>query len=251
MKSCRNLRQGRARGRSPCKARAWHAGSLLYRVWRKNRARSLAKNANAVRCAGQKLLHTHPQLSSMKSVRLSTSRGWPGTTVPGPSVEQTCSASPIGARPKSRMVCRSPAAVQLASAVQPVAATWRKKMSGLGFAPVFHCSEKSPGGRQAKGRDTAETAAAEVGAWREAGTGYPPYPPPTPPHPPHPPPTPPHPPPPQFSPAFLGWKGEKKRVFTLSVTETIQHAPQGRRITPIALHHSSFHFVFHPRLLSY
>ena len=25
-----------------------------------------------------------------------------------------------------------------------------------------------------------------------------------------------------------GCKGEKKRVFTLSVTETIQHAPQGR-----------------------
>ena len=26
-----------------------------------------------------------------------------------------------------------------------------------------------------------------------------------------------------------GGKGERKRVFTLSVTETIQHAPQGRR----------------------
>ena len=39
------------------------------------------------------------------------------------------------------------------------------------------------------------------------------------------PPTPPPPPPP----AFLGCKGERKRVFTLSVTETIQHAPQGRR----------------------
>ena len=35
-----------------------------------------------------------------------------------------------------------------------------------------------PGGRQAKGWETAETAAAEVGAWREAGTGYPPTPPP-------------------------------------------------------------------------
>ena len=68
----------------------------------------------------------------------------------------------------------------------------------------FRRSEKSPGGRQAKGWETAETAAAEVGAWREAGTGYPPYPP----------------------------LREKKRVFTLSVTETIQHAPQGRRIVP-------------------
>ena len=36
-------------------------------------------------------------------------------------------------------------------------------------------AEKSPGGRQAKGWETAETAAAEVGAWREAGT-YPPPP---------------------------------------------------------------------------
>ena len=36
--------------------------------------------------------------------------------------------------------------------------------------------EKSPSGRQAKGWETAETAAAEVGAWRETGTGYPPYP---------------------------------------------------------------------------
>ena len=32
---------------------------------------------------------------------------------------------------------------------------------------------KSPDKRQAKGWETAETAAAEVGAWREAGTGYP------------------------------------------------------------------------------
>ena len=55
-------------------------------------------------------------------------------------------------------------------------------------APIFRRSEKSPGGRQAKGWETAETAA-----------------------------------------AFLGCKGEKKRVFTLSVAETIQHAPQGRR----------------------
>ena len=46
-------------------------------------------------------------------------------------------------------------------------------------APVFRRSEKSPGGRQAKGWETAETAAAEVGAGQEAGTGYPP----TPPHP--------------------------------------------------------------------
>ena len=72
--------------------------------------------------------------------------------------------------------------------------------SGLLCHQFFRCSEKSPGGRQVKGWETAETAAAEVGAWREAGTG------------------------------FLGCKGEKKRVFTLSVTETIQHAPQGRRI---------------------
>ena len=34
-----------------------------------------------------------------------------------------------------------------------------------------------PGRRQAKGWETAETAAAKVGAWREEGTGYHPYPP--------------------------------------------------------------------------
>ena len=70
-------------------------------------------------------------------------------------------------------------------------------LGGLGLDPKL-----SAGGRQAKGGEAAETAAAEVGAWREAGAGY----------------------------AFLGCKGEKKRVFTLSVTETIQHAPLGRRI---------------------
>ena len=41
----------------------------------------------------------------------------------------------------------------------------------------FVVLKKSFGGRQAKGWETAETAAAEVGAWREAGTGYPAYPP--------------------------------------------------------------------------
>ena len=45
---------------------------------------------------------------------------------------------------------------------------------------------------------SAETAASEVGTWRETKPGYPPYPPP---------PTP---------PAFWGCKGERKRVFTLS-----------------------------------
>ena len=60
------------------------------------------------------------------------------------------------------------------------------KLTGLGAraprawgwtSPVFRRSEKSPGGRQAKGWETAEAAAVDVGAWREAGTGYPPYPP--------------------------------------------------------------------------
>ena len=74
---------------------------------------------------------------------------------------------------------------------------------GLGPVPqkkkIFCRSENSLGRRQAKGWGSAETAAAEVGASRETDTGYPPC------------------------------KGEKKRVFTLSIT-TIQHAPQGRRI---------------------
>ena len=47
------------------------------------------------------------------------------------------------------------------------------------------------------------------------------------------PPTPPPCPPPS---ALLGCKGEKKRVFILSVTETIQHAPQGRRIVLLGLY---------------
>ena len=56
--------------------------------------------------------------------------------------------------------------------------------------------DKPPGGSLAKAWVSAETAALEVGTWRETKPGYPPYPPP--------PPTP---------PAF---KGERKRVFTLS-----------------------------------
>ena len=52
---------------------------------------------------------------------------------------------------------------------------------GLG-AGALPRSEKSPGRRLAKGWELAETAAAEVGL-EEAGTGYPPYPPPRP-HPP-------------------------------------------------------------------
>ena len=42
---------------------------------------------------------------------------------------------------------------------------------------IFRHSEKSPGGGLAKGWESAETAAADVGAWREAGTGPPPPPP--------------------------------------------------------------------------
>ena len=48
---------------------------------------------------------------------------------------------------------------------------------------------------------SAETAASDVGTWRETKPGYPPYPPP-------PPPTPPQ--------HFGACKGERKRVFTLS-----------------------------------
>ena len=65
-------------------------------------------------------------------------------------------------------------------------AAWGPGPQGLGAGPqsgwgqklpVFRHSEKSPGGGLAKGWESAETAAADVGAWREAGTGYPPYPP--------------------------------------------------------------------------
>ena len=48
---------------------------------------------------------------------------------------------------------------------KPRLRAWARAPKGLGPR-----SEKSPGGKQVKGWETAETAAAEVGAWREAGT---------------------------------------------------------------------------------
>ena len=90
---------------------------------------------------------------------------------------------------------------------------WGPGPQGLGpgppgawaFAPQplkLRFFRKPPGGSLAKAWVSAETAASEVGTWRETKPGYPPYPPPPPP---------PHPPPP-----FWGCKGERKRVFTLS-----------------------------------
>ena len=73
---------------------------------------------------------------------------------------------------------------------------WAGASRGLGPGPqrlgahphrlgsIFRCSEKSPGRGLAKGWESAETAAADVGDWREAGTGYHPYAPPRPPPPP-------------------------------------------------------------------
>ena len=57
--------------------------------------------------------------------------------------------------------------------------------------PKLRFFRKPPGGSLAKAWVSAETAASEVGTWRETKPGYPPY------------------PPPPF------W-GERKRVFTLS-----------------------------------
>ena len=58
---------------------------------------------------------------------------------------------------------------------------------------------------------SAETAASEVGTWRETKPGYPPYPP--------------------HSPPRFGAVREKGRGFSPSPpSATIQHAPQGRRI---------------------
>ena len=79
--------------------------------------------------------------------------------------------------------------------------------------PAFCRTEKSPGRGLAKGWESAETAAADVGS-EGKGTGYPRSPPPPPP-----------------TPRVSG--KEKGRVFTLSVTETIQHAPRSADITPI------------------
>ena len=71
---------------------------------------------------------------------------------------------------------------------------------------------KPPGGSLAKAWVSAETAASEVGTWRETKPGYPPYPPPPP------------------SPCF-GAVREKGRGFSPSPpSATIQHAPQGRQI---------------------
>ena len=76
---------------------------------------------------------------------------------------------------------------------------------------------KPPGGSLAKAWVSAETAASEVGTWRETKPGYPPYPPP-----------PPNPPP------RFGAVREKGRGFSpSSPSATIQHAPQGRRIMGI------------------
>ena len=71
----------------------------------------------------------------------------------------------------------------------------------------FVVLKTSPGGRQAKGWETAETAAEEVGAWGEAGTGYPPSPP----------------PPPRPPPAFLGCK--KRRGFSPSPLLKLSNTP--------------------------
>ena len=69
---------------------------------------------------------------------------------------------------------------------------------------------KPPGGSLAKAWVSAETAASEVGTWRETKPGYPPYPPPPPQH--------------------FGVR-EKGRGFSPSPpSATIQHAPQGWRI---------------------
>ena len=78
--------------------------------------------------------------------------------------------------------------------------------------PKLRFFRKPPGGSLAKAWVSAETAASEVGTWRETKPGYPPYPPP--------------PPPPHF-----GAVREKGRGFSPSPpSATIQHAPQGRRI---------------------
>ena len=75
--------------------------------------------------------------------------------------------------------------------------------------PKLRFFRKPPGGSQAKAWVSAETAALEVGTWRETKPGYPPYPP----------------PPPHF-----GAVREKGRGFSPSPpSATIQHAPQGRR----------------------
>ena len=92
---------------------------------------------------------------------------------------------------------------------------WGPAHQGPGaFSPQKHTQtsqitifRKPPGGSLAKAWVSAETAASEVGTWRETKPGYPPYPP--------------------APPRVLG----KGRGFSPSPpSATIQHAPQGRRI---------------------
>ena len=87
---------------------------------------------------------------------------------------------------------------------------WGPAHQGLGPFPhknhqtlKLRFFRKPPGRSLAKAWVSAETAASEVGTWRETKPGYPPYPPP------------PHPP-------AVREKG--------TPSATIQHAPQGRRI---------------------
>ena len=77
---------------------------------------------------------------------------------------------------------------------------WGPAHQGPGaFSPQNHPTSQITIFRKPPGKAwvSAETAASEVGTWRETKPGYPPYPAP-------------------HSPAFWGCKGERKRVFTLS-----------------------------------
>ena len=97
---------------------------------------------------------------------------------------------------------------------KPSNAPQGQRIGGYGFPHKNQTSQitifrKPPGGSLAKAWVSAETAASEVGTWRETKPGYPPYPPP---------------------PTRFGAVREKGRGFSPSPpSATIQHGPQGRR----------------------
>ena len=129
-----------------------------------------------------------------------------------------CRPGPMGLRRKKlKTVCRKSTGesggIQAPGACGPgLQGAWGPGPQGLGPGPPdknhkpFKLAKS--GKSLAKAWVSAETAASEVGTWRETKPGYPPYPP----------------------PSALGQK-EKGRGFSPSPpSATIQHAPQGRRI---------------------
>ena len=153
------------------------------------------------------LLARFPELGARQS----------GAKTGTPPLSRDCSLSNI---PQQNLGCRKSTGesggIQAPGACGPgLQGAWGPGPQGLGPGPPgaqtsqITIFRKPPGGSLAKAWVSAETAASEVGTWRETKPGYPP---------------------PQPPPRF-GAVREKGRGFSPSPpSATIQHAPQGRRI---------------------